>query len=56
VRRQPAAALDALNVATRLAPANAQPFHNLALALRRSEPARRAAATACSLDRQYCPR
>jgi tetratricopeptide (TPR) repeat protein len=59
VRRQPAAALDALNVATRLAPRNAQAFHNLALALRaldRSEPAGRAAATACSLDRQYCPR
>ncbi len=58
VRRQPAAALDALNAATRLAPRNAQAFHNLALALRaldQPEPARRAATTACSLDRQYCP-
>jgi len=57
MRRQPAAAVDALNVATRLAPRNAQAFHNLSLALRaldQSEPAQHAAATACSLDKQYC--
>jgi choline-sulfatase len=58
VRRQPAAALEALNAATRLAPRNAQAFHNLALALRaldQPERARHSATTACSLDRQYCP-
>jgi choline-sulfatase len=57
VRRQPAAAVDALNVATRLAPRNAQAFHNLSLALRAvdlPEPARSAAAMACSIDQQYC--
>jgi choline-sulfatase len=57
VRRQPAAAVDALSTATRLAPGNAQAFHNLALALRaldQLERARNAAAMACSLDTQYC--
>src|SRR5206468_7708825 len=34
VRKQPAAAIDALSEATRLAPRNAQAFHNLALALK----------------------
>jgi choline-sulfatase len=57
VRRQPAAAVDALSMATRLAPGNAQAFHNLSLALRaldQLERARNAAAMACSLDTQYC--
>jgi choline-sulfatase len=57
VRRQPAAAVDALGRATRLAPRNAQAFHNLSLALRalnQLEPARTAAATACAIDKQYC--
>ena len=57
VRRQPAAAVDALNRATRLAPRNAQAFHNLSLALRamnQVEQARTAAAAACSIDKQYC--
>jgi choline-sulfatase len=57
VRRQPVAAVDALSRATRLAPRNAQAFHNLALALRaldQPEQARAAAATACALDKQYC--
>ena len=57
VRRQPAAAVDALSRATRLAPRNAQAFHNLSLALRalnQLEQARTAAATACAIDKRYC--
>ena len=57
VRRQPAAAVDALSMATRLAPRNAQAFHNLSLALRalnQLEQARTAAATACAIDKRYC--
>jgi tetratricopeptide (TPR) repeat protein len=57
VRRQPAAAVDALSVATRLAPRNAQAFHNLSLALGaldQADRARDAAAAACSIDKQYC--